>query len=122
MVAPLMAESDDETTDGRLSTSRFSDESERLALADRETDIGHGLDRAQLAMENGAIGYREILHEVVDHEDRIALRQLIDSNLGTIERSATLLGGGHTPDRQIFSAVRADRVEAGKKMCRITRL
>ena len=52
--------------DGRLAAARLAHQSEGLAPADGERDVGHRLDRSHLVAEDASGHHRELLDQVVD--------------------------------------------------------
>src|SRR5262249_18492304 len=67
-------EPQDEPAGRRLAAARLAHESERLALRHRERHARHGLHRTDLAAEEPGLD-RELLHEVVDLEQRLPHRR-----------------------------------------------
>src|SRR5205823_2552002 len=57
----------------RLTAAGLADQAESLAPPDREVDAVDRLDIRDLALEDDAAGDREVLPEVGDLEDRLAL-------------------------------------------------
>jgi hypothetical protein len=66
-----LLQAQDELRGGRLAAAGFADDGERLALGDREVDAVHGLDPADHARPEHALGDREVLRQAVSAEDRL---------------------------------------------------
>ena len=62
-------EAQEQPSDRGLAAARLADEAERFAATDLEADAVHGLDEADLPLEDPAVD-REVLHEVLDLDQR----------------------------------------------------
>ena len=65
-----LVEADERASDRRLAAARLADETERLAALDRERDPVHGLDVADVAVEDEAALDREVDLQPVDLDQR----------------------------------------------------
>src|SRR5660398_77907 len=64
---PRLAHADVDTAPcGALATSRLAHKAQRLPLLDGETDVLHGVDRADLPLDQNPGGYGEALDQVTD--------------------------------------------------------
>ena len=68
-----LVELQDRAAGRRLAAAGFPDEAERLALFDEERDAVDGAHGADLALEEDALREREVHHEVLDLDERLAV-------------------------------------------------
>ncbi len=66
LAAGRLVELQDGAAGGGLAAAGLADQAEGLALLDVERDAVDGLDRADLALEDDALGQREVHDQVVD--------------------------------------------------------
>src|SRR5215216_7296752 len=85
-----LVELQDRPAGGRLAATGLADETQRLSGFDIERDAVHGLNRADLSLEDDSPGKGEVHHQIVDGQEwlagAIALRA-IPGHLGLRARS-----------------------------------
>ena len=72
LAAGRLVELQDRAAGRGLAAAGLADQAERLALLDLEGDAVDGLDRADLALEDDALGEREVHDQVVDFQEGVA--------------------------------------------------